>query len=110
MAKALVLYTGNSPTLGKKETALRDDGVWFSRNYVSKGRFGWGWTKWAKCEEPSQGTWTTVHHYQPELPDEKHVSERITYNGIELWEKIDFGFKTMHIVEHGEKMIRLPND
>lgn len=110
MAKAIVLYTGTSPTLGSKETALRTDGQWFSRNYVNKGRFGWGWTSWTKCEEPSQGTWEVVYHYQPERPNEKHKAEKVIYNGVSVWEKIEFGFKTAHIVEGGERRLRLPND
>lgn len=108
MAKALVLYNGTSPTLGEKTVAMRADGVWFSRSYVNKGRYGWGWTKWARCEAPERGTW---ENWTPEKGTVKGQAELVVKNGVEVWESIEYGFKTMGLTTQGqEHEVRLPND
>ncbi|RUM42440.1 MAG: hypothetical protein DSY80_07140 [Desulfocapsa sp.] len=51
MAKAIKVKYTRHVSGWQGEAALSEQNKWFVREYISKGRYGWGWSKWRKATE-----------------------------------------------------------
>lgn len=90
---AIKLYAGTDSQGDQREVAVRDDGTAFGRAYVSRGRFGYGWTKW----QPTQVEYAT--HYEC-----KYTGQKLAYPVP----PVQCGFANLRLVDADCKRVRLP--
>lgn len=95
MTASISLYEGTAQGT-RAQVAVRGDAA-FVRHWISRGRFGYGWSKWS----PTTPVYPT--HVYSKIEGQEHIRYDVAPRS-----RVECGFENLPIVTTDAKGIRLP--